>query len=55
MKECKDNAVGLDIPNHNEEPQKPMFYGNQSVPHPTNRRARITPAQEVMRNVMDAK
>jgi hypothetical protein len=56
MTEFTDKAPALDMSmDEKAELPKPMYYGNQTVPHPTNRRARITHRDQVLNEVLDAK
>lgn len=49
-------ATEFDYPN-SQHPgyENKIYYGNQHVPHPTNRAAKITNHAKVMRQVLDAK
>jgi hypothetical protein len=48
-------ACAFELPNgQNPQPHKPMFYGNQSVPHPTNIQAKLVDHAKIMRQVLDA-
>lgn len=50
-----DNAPFFGLPNNQKpNPYAPAYYGNQNVPRPTNSAAKVTPANEVIRAVIDA-
>jgi hypothetical protein len=58
MKEQSEGvgATEFDYPNsQNPKPHAPIFYGSTPVPHPTNSKAKTTPASEVMRSVLEGK
>ena len=60
MKELpKSETIGMtefDLPNNqNPKPHAPIYYGNQSVPHPTNAQAKETSASAVMSAVINAR
>lgn len=56
MQKMRDEAVAFDYPN-NMEPTNynNIYHTNMPVPKPTNAAAKITPAGEVMRAVLEAK
>lgn len=52
----KDMAVGFDYLNGvDPSPYNQIKYGNQTVPKPSNNAAKITPAKQVMRAVLEGK
>jgi hypothetical protein len=52
----EDHAVALDMPNNQYPYPKPViYYGNQSVPSPSNNAAKAVDAARVMREVNHAK
>lgn len=49
-------ATEFYLPNsQNPDPHSPMYYGDQYVPRPTNRMAKITPHERVMRAVIEGR